>query len=83
MTDDRSGPRRRHVVLAAGTSSRMGANRLPRLGGTSVLRRAVGPRASGAPPVLVGWPTERENARRSSRVCLAPTVLNPDFASGP
>jgi len=83
MTDDRSGPVA-GVVLAAGTSSRMGRNKLfLRLGGTSVLRRAVAAaREAGLDPVLVVLGHESERARAELEGVPCTPVLNPDFAGG-
>jgi molybdenum cofactor cytidylyltransferase len=83
MKDDRSG----HVagvVLAAGTSSRMGRNKLflP-LGGTSVLRRAVASaREAGLDPVLVvlGHESGRALAELEGLPCTP--VLNAEYAKG-
>jgi molybdenum cofactor cytidylyltransferase len=83
MTDDRSGPVA-GVVLAAGTSSRMGRNKLfLRLGGTSVLRRAVGAaREAGLDPVLVvlGHESERALAELEGLPCTP--VHNEDYVRG-
>src|SRR5712671_5033120 len=83
MKDDRSG-RVAGVVLAAGTSRRMGRNKLfLRLGGTSVLRRAVAAaREAGLDPVLVVVGHESERARAELEGVPCTPVLNPDFASG-
>ena len=83
MKDDRSG-RVAGVVLAAGTSSRMGRNKLflP-LGGTSVLRRAVGTaRDAGLDPVLVvlGHDSDRALAELAGLPCTP--VVNAEFARG-
>ena len=83
MKDDRTG-RVAGVVLAAGTSSRMGRNKLfERLGGTSVLRRAVGTaREAGLDPVLVvvGHQSDRALAELAGLRCTP--VLNAEFARG-
>lgn len=83
MKDDRSG-RVAGVVLAAGTSSRMGRNKLfEPLGGTSVLRRAVGTaREAGLDPVLVvvGHQSDRALAELAGLRCTP--VLNAEFARG-
>ena len=83
MKDDRSG-RVAGVVLAAGTSSRMGRNKLfLRLGGTSVLRRAVATaREAGLDPVLVvlGHESGRGLAELEGLSCTP--VLNQEYASG-
>ncbi|MFL5309691.1 MAG: NTP transferase domain-containing protein [Myxococcales bacterium] len=83
MKDDRSG-RVAGVVLAAGTSSRMGRNKLflP-LGDTSVLRRAAGTaREAGLDPVLVvlGHESDRALAELAGLRCTP--VMNVDFARG-
>ena len=73
------------VVLAAGTSSRMGENKLLlRLGGQSVLRRAVLTAATaGLDPVLVvlGHDADRTRAEVQDLPCTP--VLNPRYAEGP
>src|SRR5437764_15437417 len=81
MKDDRSG-RIAGVVLAAGTSSRMGRNKLflP-LGGTSVLRRAVATaRDAGLDPVLVvlGHESDRALAELAGLRCTP--VVTSEFA---
>ena len=80
MRDDRIAG----VILAAGTSSRMGKNKLfLRLGGSTVLRRAVGTaEAAGLEPVLVvlGHESERARAELADLSCTA--VLNSDYARG-
>src|SRR5713226_8629310 len=83
MKDDRSG-RVAGVVLAAGTSSRMGRNKLflP-LGGTSVLRRAIATaREAGLDPVLVvlGHESGRALAELEGLPCTP--VLNAEYAQG-
>src|SRR2546428_9405649 len=83
MKDDRSG-RVAGVVLAAGTSSRMGLNKLflP-LGGTSVLRRAVATEHdAGLDPVLVvlGHESDRALAELAGLRCTP--VVNAEFARG-
>jgi molybdenum cofactor cytidylyltransferase len=72
------------VVLAAGSSSRMGANKLllP-LSGSTVLRRAVeAALGGGLDPVLVvlGHERERVGAALDGLACLP--VVNPDHARG-
>jgi molybdenum cofactor cytidylyltransferase len=72
------------VVLAAGSSSRMGTNKLllP-LGASTVVRRAVAAAvAAGLDPVLVviGHDGDRVRAELSGLRCL--TVPNPDHARG-
>jgi molybdenum cofactor cytidylyltransferase len=83
MTDDPSG-RVAAVVLAAGTSSRMGRNKLfLQLGGTSVLRRAVGTALeAGLDPVVVVLGHESDRARAELADAPCTTVLNPEYARG-
>jgi len=83
MKDDRSG-RVAGVVLAAGTSSRMGRNKLfLRLGGTSVLRRAVATaREAGLDPVLVVLGHESDRALAELEGLSCTPVLNQEYASG-
>ena len=83
MKDDRSG-RVAGVVLAAGTSSRMGRNKLflP-LGGTSVLRRAVATaHDAGLDPVLVVLGHESDRALAELAGLLCAPVVNAEFARG-
>jgi molybdenum cofactor cytidylyltransferase len=72
------------IVLAAGTSSRMGRNKLfLSLRGQSVLRRAVGTAlAAGLHPVLVvlGHEAERAQAELAGLPCTS--VFNPTYAQG-
>jgi molybdenum cofactor cytidylyltransferase len=72
------------VVLAAGSSSRMGVNKLVLpLGDSTVLRRAVTTAAAGGlAPVLVviGHEAERARAELAGLPCIA--VPNPDHARG-
>jgi molybdenum cofactor cytidylyltransferase len=72
------------VVLAAGTSSRMGRNKLLlELGGQSVLRRAVTTAAeAGLDPVLVVLGHESERARAELRTLPCTMVLNPEYQEG-
>ncbi len=75
------------VLLAAGTSSRMGRNKLYlELGGKSVLRRAVdAAAAAGLDPILVVLGHEPERAQAELKGLDGPTVrtvLNPDYAGG-
>ena len=72
------------VVLAAGLSSRMGANKLLlQLDGRSVVRRAVETAlASGLEPVLVVTGHERERVEAELRELRCRPVFNPDFAGG-
>ena len=83
MPGDRSG-RVAGVVLAAGTSSRMGRNKLllP-LGGTSVLRRAVATaREAALDPVVVvlGHQSDRALSELAGMACIP--VVNPEYARG-
>jgi molybdenum cofactor cytidylyltransferase len=83
VKDERGGPIA-GVVLAAGTSSRMGRNKLllP-WGGSTVLRRAVAAAAAaGLDPILVviGHEGDRVRAELAGLPC-AP-VPNPDYARG-
>src|SRR3979409_1523925 len=83
MKDDRSG-RVAGVVLAAGTSSRRGRNKLflP-LGGTSVLRRVVAnAREAGLDPVLVVLGHESDRALAELQGLQCTPVLNQDYATG-
>ena len=83
MKDDRSG-RIAGVVLAAGTSSRMGKNKLflP-LGGKSVLRRAVGTAAgAGLDPVLVVLGHESDRAAAELADLSFTKVFNAEYARG-
>src|SRR5712691_11206723 len=83
MKDDRSG-RVAGVVLAAGTSSRMGRNKLfLRLGGASVLRRAVATaREAGLDPVLVVLGHESDRALAELQGLACTPVLNREYESG-
>jgi molybdenum cofactor cytidylyltransferase len=84
MAVDRTPARIAGVLLAAGTSSRMGRNKLflP-IGGETVLRRAVRTAiAAGLDPILVVLGHESERARAElAGLCCTP-VLNPDYARG-
>ena len=83
MTGDRSG-RVAGVVLAAGTSSRMGRNKLflP-LGGISVLRRAVAAaRGAGLDPVLVVLGHESDRALAELQGLPCTPVINEEYARG-
>ncbi len=81
--------RRRHasvagVVLAAGTSTRMGRNKLLlELGGSTLLRRAVS-RAThaGLDPVVVVLGHEAERAGRELDGLAVRTALNPAYQQG-
>jgi molybdenum cofactor cytidylyltransferase len=83
MSRDRDG-RVAGVVLAAGSSSRMGENKLLlRLGGSTVLRRAVATAvAGGLDPVLVVIGHESEGTRAELAGLACTPVLNPDHARG-
>jgi molybdenum cofactor cytidylyltransferase len=72
------------VILAAGTSSRMGKNKLfLELGGATVLRRAVRTaQAAGLDPVLVVLGHESERARSELAGLSCTGVVNPDYQSG-
>jgi molybdenum cofactor cytidylyltransferase len=72
------------VVLAAGTSSRMGRNKLLlEVAGQSVLRRAVTTaRDAGLDPVLVVVGHESDRARAELDGLQCEVVLNPDFQEG-
>ncbi|HUM11329.1 MAG TPA: nucleotidyltransferase family protein [Myxococcaceae bacterium] len=72
------------VVLAAGTSSRMGRNKLlMELGGESVLRRAVLTAAdAGLDPVLVVLGHQSDRARAELEGLRCQVVLNPQFQEG-
>lgn len=83
MAPERTGPIA-GIVLAAGSSARMGTNKLLlRLGGESVLRRAVRQalEAGLAPAVVVlGHDAERARAELEGVACR--TVVNADYARG-
>lgn len=83
MTAERQGPVA-GVVLAAGTSSRMGQNKLfLTLGGSTVLRRAAATAvAAGLDPVLVVLGHEIERARAELVGLDCRPVLNPDYRDG-
>jgi molybdenum cofactor cytidylyltransferase len=83
MKGDRSG-RVAGVLLAAGTSSRMGRNKLflP-LGGISVLRRAVAAaRGAGLDPVLVVLGHESDRALAELQGLPCTPVINEEYARG-
>lgn len=83
MTDERSEPVA-GIVLAAGSSTRMGCNKLfLELGGQTVLSRAVS-RALAArlEPVIVVLGHEAERARAELAALPCRTVTNPDHARG-
>lgn len=72
------------VLLAAGTSSRMGTNKLfVELGGTTVLRRAaLTAAAAGLDPILVvlGHESNRAQAELTGLSCSS--IFNPEYARG-
>lgn len=72
------------VILAAGTSSRMGRNKLLlQLGDRSVLRRAVDTAlAAGLNPVLVVVGHQRDQAEAELRDARCALVVNPDYQAG-
>lgn len=72
------------IVLAAGTSSRMGRNKmLLELDGESLLRRAVGNATlADLRPVLVVLGHQADRARRELDGLDCELVLNPAFAEG-
>src|SRR5476649_2509345 len=72
------------VVLAAGSSSRMGRNKLMvDLSGRSVVRRAVETaNAAGLSPVLVVIGHERDRIETELRGLSFTSVINSDYASG-
>jgi molybdenum cofactor cytidylyltransferase len=72
------------VLLAAGTSSRMGRNKLfVELGGKSVLRRAVDTAAAaGLEPIVVVLGHEPERVQEELKGFECTTVLNADYARG-
>lgn len=79
-----SSPRVAGVLLAAGTSSRMGKNKLfLELGGSTVLRRAARTAlAAGLDPLLVVLGHESERARAELDGIGCTPVINADYASG-
>jgi len=72
------------VLLAAGTSSRMGTNKLfLSLRGETVVRRAVRTAlAAGLDPVLVVLGHESERAKAELKGLRCAVVLNKDYAQG-
>jgi molybdenum cofactor cytidylyltransferase len=80
---DRSGPIA-GILLAAGTSSRMGKNKmLFELGGESVLRGAARRAlAGGLSPLVVVLGHQAELARRELDDLPCQTVVNPDYEQG-
>ncbi|MGH9368811.1 MAG: nucleotidyltransferase family protein [Thermoanaerobaculia bacterium] len=83
MRPDRAGPAA-GVVLAAGASARMGANKLfLQLDGESILMRAAKRAvAAGLDPVIVVLGHEAERARTEVAGLPVRTVLNPDYGLG-
>jgi len=83
MPSDRGGPVA-GVLLAAGTSSRMGSNKmLFVLDGESVLRGAVRRAlAGGLSPLVVVLGHEAEKARRELDGLPCLTAINPDYEQG-
>jgi molybdenum cofactor cytidylyltransferase len=82
-TGERGGPVA-GVLLAAGTSSRMGSNKmLFDLGGESVLRRAAKRAlAGGLSPLYVVLGHQAERAREELQGLPCETVLNPNYGQG-
>ncbi len=72
------------VLLAAGTSSRMGTNKLfVELGGTTVLRRAaLTAGAAGLDPILVVLGHESKRAQTELAGLSCSWIFNPDYARG-
>jgi molybdenum cofactor cytidylyltransferase len=83
MPAERSGPIA-GILLAAGTSSRMGSNKmLFELAGESVLRGAVRRAlAGGLSPLVVVLGHEAEKARRELDGLPCQTVVNPNYEQG-
>jgi molybdenum cofactor cytidylyltransferase len=83
MPPDRTGPIA-GVLLAAGTSSRMGSNKLLfELDGESVLRGAARRAlASGVSPLLVVLGHEAERAEQELQGLPCRVVVNPDYEQG-
>ena len=83
MTSDRSGPVA-GILLAAGTSSRMGRNKmLFELNGESVLRGAARRAlAAGLSPLLVVLGHEAEKSRGELDGLPCQTVINPNYEQG-
>lgn len=81
--EERTGPIA-GILLAAGTSSRMGSNKmLFELEGESVLRGAARRAlAGGLSPLLVVLGHQAEEARRELDGLLCQTVINPDYEQG-
>jgi molybdenum cofactor cytidylyltransferase len=82
-TTDRNGPVA-GILLAAGTSSRMGSNKLLfELDGESVLRRAARRAlAGGLAPLLVVLGHQEDKARRELAGLECRMVVNPDYETG-
>ncbi len=82
-TNDRGGPVA-GILLAAGTSSRMGSNKLLfELEGESVLRRAVRRAlAAGLEPLLVVVGHEAEGTMREVEDLPCRVVVNPEYERG-
>jgi len=82
-SSDRTGPVA-GILLAAGTSSRMGSNKmLFELGGESVLRGAARRAlAGGLSPLLVVLGHQAEAARRELDGLPCQTVVNPNYEQG-
>jgi molybdenum cofactor cytidylyltransferase len=72
------------VILAAGTSSRMGTNKLfLELSGTTVLRRAaLTAAAAGLDPILVVLGHESKRAQVELTGLSCATIFNPEYARG-
>ena len=72
------------IVLAAGTSTRMGTNKLLlELDGTTVLRRVVTRTLdAGLDPVVVVLGHEADKARELLQLLPARTIVNPDYQEG-
>ncbi len=83
MRAERAGPVA-GIVLAAGTSTRMGANKmLLKLEGETLLRRTVSQAAvAGLDPVVVVLGHEAERARGELSDLSCTPVLNPAYARG-
>lgn len=83
MTPDRSGPVT-GIVLAAGSSTRMGRNKmLLALGGETMLRRAVREAlAAELDPVIVVLGYEADLARRELAGLACQVVVNPEYQRG-
>jgi len=84
MTTPRNHARVGLLLLAAGSSTRMGDNKmLLRLDGETVLRRAAGKAiAGGLDPVVVVTGHQREQAEAEVHDIDCATVFNPDYETG-